>query len=278
MTTHKEILFSGVAELKQADKQTARLDARVLLSHTLGIEPEDLLQNEVELSKNNIEKFKHYITRRAQGEPVARIIGKRDFWNSTFLLAPDVFDPRPETELLVEVALENQHAKQNILDLGTGTGCILLSILAERGAYRGVGIDISAAAVHLARKNARALKLTQRAHFICADWRAGLSGNFDLITSNPPYIAADEIPHLSQEVKGYDPEVALVGGADGLAVYRDIARLAPNLLKREGRLLLELGAGQAAAVQSLFDSKLWQARTYKDLSGIVRLLGLVKLT
>ncbi len=278
MNLQKEILLPAIEKLKQANKQAASLDARLLLSHALDCSLEVLLDGNLDLPRTDLKRFDSYIARRLSGEPVSRIIGKRDFWQNTFMLEPEVFDPRPETELMVEVALSNQQDKQRILDLGTGTGCIILSILAAREGFRGIGVDISPLAVNLARKNARALSLSSRVHFMCIDWRWGFSGNFDIVTCNPPYIEDREIATLAAEVKDFDPPQALSGGADGLEAYRELATLAPKLLKKGGTLLLELGQGQAQEVAALFSQSHWQPKTYSDLNQITRILELVKLT
>lgn len=285
MAAQKNILESATTQLKQADNSSAELDARLLLAHVLDKNANDLLclagDFENEINETQATHFAQLLARRLEGEPVSRILGKRGFWSEEFNLAPDVFDPRPETELLVELATKNPAEKDDplrVLDLGTGTGCILLSILKERPAWKGIGIDRSPHAVRLANKNMSALGLWGRAHFICTNWNIGFNGNFDLIVSNPPYIEEGAIAGLAREVKEFDPHLALSGGADGLCAYRQLASLAPALLKKNGCLLLELGEGQADAVQALFDASLWLPSLHKDLSGTNRVLSLEKQT
>lgn len=274
MNLQQDILSPAADKLNNS--ATAKLDARLLLNHALGVKAEERLEEDVVLPQSKIEVFNSYIARRAQGEPTSRIIGRRDFWQSTFKLKPNVFDPRPETELIVEIALGDEQEHRKILDLGTGTGSIVLSILAERSQWRGVGLDISPAAVCLAQENASALGLSHRVHFICANWLWDFSGAFDIITCNPPYIEAGQIKTLAKEVKDHDPHQALSGGADGLEAYRALARLTPNLLKQGGKLLLELGAGQAEAVRALFEARAWHKSLHKDLAAIDRVLLLEK--
>lgn len=276
MHSQKNILALAGEQLKQAGNPSATLDARLLLAHALEKSAADLLCGTALVDEKQAAQFASFLARRLEGEPVSRILGKRGFWTEDFLLAPDVFDPRPETELLVAQALCEKKEGARVLDLGTGTGCILLSILKERPSWKGIGIDRSPHAVRLAGKNLSALGLWGRAHFICTDWNVGFRGSFDLILSNPPYIKAGKIEGLAREVKNHDPYLALSGGADGMLAYRQLAQLAPPLLASRGRLLLELGEGQADEVQALFEESLWSHTLHKDLSGINRVLSLEK--
>ncbi|TFL17880.1 peptide chain release factor N(5)-glutamine methyltransferase [Jannaschia formosa] len=205
------------------------------------------------------------VARRAAREPVSHILGRRAFWAHEFEVTPDVLDPRPETETLVEAALEGELT--TVLDLGTGSGCILLSLLAARPEAQGLGTDISEAALAVARRNAEALGLAARATFRRADWLSGIDGAFDLIVSNPPYIAAAEMAGLSPEVLR-EPHAALTPGGDGLDAYRVIARDAPARLAPGGRLMVEIGPTQADPVQDLFrQAGLADLRVQTDLDG-----------
>ena len=191
-----------------------------------------------------------YVAERLRRRPVSQILGRRAFWRHEFEVTGDVLDPRPETETLVEWALAEPFAR--VLDLGTGTGCILLSLLADRPDADGLGTDLSEPALAVARRNAARLGVAERAAFARSDWFAGISGRFDLIVSNPPYIAAEEMAGLEPEVRLHEPRAALTDGGDGLSACRAIAaglaaRLAPG-----GRCLVEVGAGQAEAVSALF--------------------------
>jgi release factor glutamine methyltransferase len=206
------------------------------------------------------------ITARAAHQPVAQITGQRLFWGRSFKVTQDTLDPRPETEILVAKALSRPFLK--LLDLGTGTGCILLSCLADMPMASGVGADLSQAALDVAQENADRLGLTKRARLVRSDWCAAISGRFDLIVSNPPYIAAAEMAHLSRDVLDWEPLSALTPGGDGLDAYRIIATQAPARLMNGGRLLLEIGPTQAAEVSALLAAQgLTDIRTLQDLDG-----------
>lgn len=191
-----------------------------------------------------------YVAQRLRRRPVSQILGRRAFWRHEFEVTGAVLDPRPETETLVEWALTEAFSR--ILDLGTGTGCILLSLLADRPGAEGLGTDLSEAALAVAQRNAARLGLADRAAFARSDWFSGVSGRFDLIVSNPPYIAAAEIPGLAPEVRLWEPVQALTDGADGLSAYCAIAAGARARLAPGGRLMVEIGAGQGEAVSALF--------------------------
>ncbi|QDC11567.1 peptide chain release factor N(5)-glutamine methyltransferase [Oceanicola sp. D3] len=186
--------------------------------------------------------------RRAAGSPMSHIRGWRDFWKARFIVTPDVLDPRPETEVLVAAALEEAFA--DVLDLGSGSGCILLSLLAERTQARGVGLELSPAAIKVAQRNAEALGLAGRAGFVESDWFTRLRGRYDLIVSNPPYIAEAEMAGLAREL-AHEPQGALNDGGDGLSAYRAIAAGLGDHLAPGGRVLLEIGPTQGAAVSEM---------------------------
>ncbi|MBD3788216.1 MAG: peptide chain release factor N(5)-glutamine methyltransferase [Sphingomonadales bacterium] len=244
-------LVEASRRLAAAGIEGAALDARRLLAHALGEPPERLtLRLQDDLTAPEAAAFEAAITARAARQPVAQITGKRLFWGREFRVTRDTLDPRPETETLVAAALEEPFAK--VLDLGTGTGCILLSLLKQISFAAGLGTDVSAAALDVARGNAEALGLGTRARFQQADWFAGVGGYFDLITSNPPYIAADEMAGLAPEVRDWEPFGALTPGGDGLDAYRAIARGAPARLMPAGRLMVEIGPTQGAQVAALF--------------------------
>jgi release factor glutamine methyltransferase len=197
------------------------------------------------------------LQRRLKHEPVARIVGMREFYGRSFSVDPHVLDPRPDTETLVEAALAAiaarglRNERLSLLDLGTGSGCILITLLAELPRAHGIGVDKSPAALANAAANARRLGVAERARFMAGDWLDALDGEFDLILSNPPYLASDAIAGLAAEVAGYDPHLALDGGPDGLDAYRAIAARARAALAEQGRLLLEIGASQADAVAGI---------------------------
>ena len=189
------------------------------------------------------------IAERAKRRPMSHILGYRDFYKHRFIVTPDVLDPRPDTETLIEAALQVPFAR--VLDLGTGSGCILLSLLAERGDAKGIGTDVSGPALAVARRNAEALELHTRADLLISNWYAAVDGQFDLIVSNPPYVAFDEMDDLQPEVRLFEPFSALTDGADGLSAYRVIIAGAPAHLRDGGSLIVEIGPTQGQAVQQM---------------------------
>lgn len=252
-----------------------RRDARVLLADLLGYRPGDLLiRSDMAVDAAIEAAFRDRIVRRANREPVSRIIGRRGFWRHDFLVGPETLDPRPDTETVVDMALEvlaEPEGSYRVLDLGTGTGCILLSILGDRPKSIGFGVDIAPGAVTIAARNARRLGLADRAYFVLGDWASAVSETFDVIVSNPPYIPDADISRLEPEVACYDPHTALKGGPDGLYPYRLIAKEAVRLLRSSGSLIVEVGAGQADDVATLFeDAQLRVTDIRRDLSGIAR--------
>jgi len=209
---------------------------------------------------------------RARRVPMAHILGYRDFYHHRFIVTSDVLDPRPDTEALVAAALEAPFTR--VLDLGTGSGCILLSLIAARAQTSGTGTDISDAALEVARHNAARLALTNRAALIRSDWFAAVEGTFDLIVSNPPYIAAEEMDTLQPEVRLHEPRIALTDEADGLSAYRRITAGAPDHLASGGRLMVEIGPTQAQAVSwMMLDAGLQQIRVITDLDGRNRVVA-----
>ncbi|MBQ2263383.1 MAG: peptide chain release factor N(5)-glutamine methyltransferase [Loktanella sp.] len=197
-------------------------------------------------------RFADMVAQRAARVPLSHLLGYRDFYNHRFVVTADVLDPRPDTESIVIAALEQPFAQ--VLDLGTGSGCILLSLLAEQPQARGLGVDISEAALAVAARNSAALGLDQRADLRLSDWFSKVTGQFDLIISNPPYIAADEMSGLQPEVRLHEPAGALTDHGDGLSCYRIIAAGAPAHLAKGGRLMVEIGPTQARAVSAMFSA------------------------
>jgi release factor glutamine methyltransferase len=241
---------AGAARLATVGVPEPAGDARRLMAHALGIAAGQVTPRMTDpLPSDAAARFEAALGARAARQPVAQITGQRLFWGRGFRVTPDVLDPRPETETLVSAALEEPFA--HVLDLGTGSGCILLSLLAERPAARGLGVDLSAAALAVARRNATELDLGGRAEFREGDWTEGIEGRFDLIVSNPPYISAAEMDALAPEVRDWEPHLALSPGGDGLDAYRRIASGAGRLLAPGGRLLLEIGPTQAPAVAAI---------------------------
>lgn len=248
--TAAEALRAAVGRLRAAGVEDAPGDARRLLAHALGVAPDrvTILLPDA-LAPAAAAAFDAAVAARARRQPVAQITGRRAFFGHEFRVTPDTLDPRPETEILVAAALERPFG--SILDLGTGTGCILLSCLAAMPAASGIGTDRSEAALAVARANAADLGLAGRARLVRSDWFAGVPGRFDLIVSNPPYIAEAEIADLAPEVRDWEPRAALTPGGDGLDAYRAIAAGARARLVPGGRILLEIGPTQGPAVRDL---------------------------
>lgn len=245
-----EALRAAIPRLTASGIDSAAGDARRLMAFALGVGADRLtLVLADEMTEAQQRSYEEAITARVLRQPVSQIVGERLFLGRRFRVTPDVLDPRPETETLVLRALERPFVR--MLDLGTGSGCILLSCLAGMGIATGTGADLSEAALTVARGNAEALGLSRRARFVRSDWFSGLPGRFDLIVSNPPYIAADEMAGLAPEVRDWEPQMALTPGGDGLEAYRAIAAGAPARLMAGGRILLEVGPAQGQAVSGL---------------------------
>ncbi|WP_149586911.1 peptide chain release factor N(5)-glutamine methyltransferase [Tabrizicola flagellatus] len=274
--TGAEALRLAVPRLAAAGIDGAARDARLLLAHALGIAPDRLtLHLPDEMSAPQARAYEEALAARVSRQPVAQITGTRLFWGLPFRVTRDTLDPRPETEILVAEALSRPFVK--LLDLGTGTGCILLSCLKGMPVAQGTGVDISEAALEVARENSRNLGLEGRARFLRSDWFTGVSGSFDLIVSNPPYIAADEMSSLDPEVRDWEPHQALTPGGDGLDAYRAIARGAAARLMPGGRLLVEIGPTQGQAVAALFAAAgLEDIRILPDLDGRDRVVAAAK--
>ena len=271
-----EALRLAVPRLRDAGIADAARDARVLLAFALGVASDRLtLHLPDDLDDLAWDRFNAALSAREQRQPVSQITGQRLFWGQSFLVTPDVLDPRPETEGLVAAALERPFVR--ILDLGTGSGCVLLSCLSGMQVASGLGVDVSQAALSVARRNAERLNLAARSQFAVSDWCRQVSGRFDLIVSNPPYIAAMEMASLSPEVRNWEPHLALTPGGDGLDAYRAIAVQAPARLLSGGRILVEIGPTQAASVAQLFTAQgLVQVEVRRDFDGRDRVVMAMK--
>jgi release factor glutamine methyltransferase len=246
-----------------------------LVASALDLTPAELLARlEQALDEQRTDQVRFALDRMVHREPLSRILGHREFWGLEFGLSPDTLDPRPETETLVEAVLRrftDRNEPFTILDLGTGTGCILLALLSEFPAAIGFGVDLARGAGTAARRNAAALGLAGRAHFLVGDWGTAVSGRFDVIVSNPPYIARSALADLPQEVALYDPPLALDGGPDGLGAYRFLVSDLTRLLRPEGVFACEVGAGQAPAVAAMLRaSGLAIDGCERDLAGLAR--------
>mgnify|MGYP005750378121 CR=1 FL=1 len=266
-------LRAAADRLSAAGVSDAMRDARLLLAHALGIGSDRLTLHLRDAPQAEpLARFQALVAARAARAPLSHLTGQRLFWGRPFRVTPDVLDPRPETETLVALALAEPFAR--VLDLGTGSGAILLSLLADRPTATGTGADVSAAALAVARGNAQALGVAARADFVLSDWCAQISGAYDLIVSNPPYIALSEMAALSPEVREHEPHLALTDGGDGLAAYRAIAAQAPAHLAPGGRLLVEIGASQGQAVAAILVSAgLSDVTIHPDLDGRDRVVA-----
>ncbi len=268
-----QALRDATIRLKTAGIEGARQDASLLMMDCLKAD-RDLLFREPEKQLSDQEQmiFEGLIRRRENREPISHILGKREFWSREFKVNSNVLDPRPDTETLIELAL-NEMADPSkpyrILDLGVGSGCILLTLLAERPNASGIGVDVSLEAVEVAKENTHALDLNDRAAIVEGPWFANIDEKFDLIVSNPPYIPKSDVEDLEPEVKEYEPHLALVGGEDGLDCYRHIISNARGFLNDGGWLGFEVGIHQSDDVQ-----KLMEIAGFKDISCANDLAGI----
>ena len=279
--TAQSLTRAAVVQLKSAGVASAPLDARVMMRHVLGIKFEDMLIDPSRrLTTDEERRYHTLIERRRAREPLSHILGKREFWCLAFAVNRDVLDPRPDSETLIEAVLDHVRASDrptgkdlSILDLGTGSGCLLLTLLHELPGARGLGVDISSAALAVAKTNMKRLGLTGRAQFLESDWLSGIDGKFDIVVSNPPYIRSDDIERLAPEVRNHEPRLALDGGRDGFDAYRRIVPRLKSILLDDGFAALEIGQGQADEVSSQMAAAGFNAiRINRDLAGIERCL------
>lgn len=265
--TGAEALAAAAPRLRAAGIDDPMRDAQVLLANAIGIDRVSLMSHLYDTLDARAQGwFQAAIAARVLRQPVSQIVGRREFYGRWFRVTPEVLDPRPDTETLIDLALSDPF--DTVLDLGTGTGCILLTLLAERPDVRGVGTDLSQAALDIAALNVAQLGLCDRATLIRSNWWQDVQGQFDLIVSNPPYIAADEMGALAPEVRDWEPRLALNPGGDGLDAYRAIAKGAVDHLTPGGRLMVEIGPTQSAAVSAFFaQAGLTDIRINPDLDG-----------
>lgn len=269
------LLDRAAAMLAAAAVEAPRLDARLLLSHATGEPVERLVAwPERPVGAREAQAFAALVQRRIDREPVAQIVGCREFWSLPFLTTHDTLTPRPDSEAVIDAALRlfpDRKLPLRILDLGTGTGCLLLALLSEYPAATGLGTDLSAAAAQVAERNVHALGCAGRAAILVAAWDDTVAGAFDLIVSNPPYIAAAELDGLAPEIRRFEPRLALDGGADGLDAYRALAPRLYRRLRPGGHAVLEVGSGQANAVEAILHGAGLATRgRQRDLSGVDR--------
>lgn len=254
--TAAEAMVAAMARLRAAGVPDPARDARILLAHAAQVDaarvtliaPEDI-------ADDIAERYDHLVALRAVRVPVSQLIGAREFYGRSFGISQDVLDPRPETESLIEAALSSPF--RYVLDLGVGSGCILVTLLAEREDASGVGVDISDAACLQASANAVLHGVADRASILQSDWFEAVEGRFDLIVSNPPYLARNEMGDVQPELRDYEPRIALTDEADGLSAYRVIAAEAQSYLSAQGRVLVEIGWQQAGDVRQIFEAQGW---------------------
>ncbi len=270
------MLAGATVRLSGAGVDSARLDAGLILGAVLGMDRATLLaENTRRLSGQEIARFEALLARRLERRPLAQVLGHREFWSLDFLVTEATLDPRPDSETLVEAVLAARQGNPpaRLLDLGTGTGCLLLSLLSEWPGAWGLGLDRSPEAAKVAARNASRLGLASRAAIVVADWSSGLRGTFDVVVANPPYIPEGDLAGLAPEVARFEPRTALVAGADGLDDYRRIARALPELLAPGGLVGLEVGSGQAGAVADLLSAEgLLVSGTVRDLAMVERVV------
>ena len=276
MNSVDALLREATTTLLQAGIINPRSEARLFLERATGVDRAHLLAHaDHAVAGAEAERFRSWIARRARREPAAYILGDVEFWGLRFMVGPGVLVPRPDSETLVGAALRafpNRERPLRILDLGVGSGCLLLSLLHEFGHARGLGIDASEHALAYARDNAGRHGLDARAELRVADWRDGVGGAFDLVLANPPYIGSAEIEHLEPEVALHEPRGALDGGVDGMDAYRGLASLLPAVVRSDGAAFLEIGLDQVEPVSAIVRPGLARVVAHRDLAGIARCL------
>ncbi len=281
MTSVGAALTEGTAALAKAGVETPRAEARLLLGHTMALTPAQVFaRTEDNVGSDQLAAYYACLGERCQGKPLAHITGRREFWSLDLAVSPETLIPRPDTETVIDLARDvfrSRAAPMSILDLGTGSGCILLALLTEFEDATGIGMDSSPDACRVAAANAESLGLATRTEIVEASWSDGLNGAFDLIVSNPPYIPSADIASLDAGVRDHEPVAALDGGADGLDAYRSLIPAAVTALSANGVLIVEIGAGQSAAVSEIamaldLSKGPWRA----DLGGIERAVSFYK--
>lgn len=274
MITLRDLRKKAICQLVQASNETARLDVDLLLGKALGINALDIiLEPSRVIGDSEAAIFQDFLTRRIAREPISQILGKKDFWRFTFKVTRDCLTPRPDSETLIEAALKAISDKNDalqILDLGTGSGCLLLSLMSELPNSSGVGIDISDKALAVAKENARRLGFLDKCEFILSDWAERLqpSAKFDIILCNPPYIAHEEKPDIAPDVRDYEPHMALFAEDKGCREYKRLAEIIPELVNEGAYIFLEIGHTQGAEVVDIFNKTgAKNIRIIQDLAG-----------
>ena len=268
----EQLIKIGSKKLKDNNIKSFLIDSEIILASVLDIKREDIfIKNNEHISKKKISNFHNLIERRSTNEPIAYILNRKEFWNYNFFVSKDTLIPRPETELMVEkICYENKKSGPLILDIGTGSGCIILSILKEVKNSRGIGIDISKSALNIAKLNAKNLGISDKIKYFQSLSRCS-NKKFDIIVSNPPYVSTNEIKNLDADIKLFEPKIALDGGNDGLDVIRKLIYKVKNILKVNGTFALEIGTGQYKKVsQILKKNKFREKHLVKDYQNNVR--------
>ena len=278
MTTLVSAWTAAGRRLGAAGIDSPVIDARLLLEAAAGASRAQIIANPHQaLEEDQAVLLETYLARREKREPISHILGVKGFWKIMLRVTPDVLTPRPDTETILDAVLPDfaEHQRFSVLDLGVGSGAILLAILAERPNATGLGVDVSEEALAVARENAANLGLASRTVLLRSDWTAGLeAGSFDLVVSNPPYIPTGDIPALAPEVRDHEPRVALDGGADGLDAFRALAPQILRVLRGGGRFAVEIGVGQRVAVETLFrQAGAEGVRTIDDLAARERVVA-----
>ena len=277
----KSLIYDGKKILSESGVKNAREEARLIIKKTLKkSELEFITSENKKITSKQTNSILHNFIERTKGKPVSKIFGLKEFFSNEFIVNKNVLDPRPETELLVELTIENfsklKERKISFLELGVGSGCLIISILLllKKQKVSALGVDISNKALDIANKNIKKFNLQKKLKLKKSDWFSDIHEKFDIIISNPPYIQTSDIKNLDKEVKFYDPFIALNGGFDGLACFERIARDAKFHLKKNGIILLEIGFGQINSVKKIFERKGYKFfLKEKDLQGIIRVVG-----
>lgn len=270
--TAAEAMLAAVARLRAAGVPDPARDARILLAHAAQVDATRItLIAPEDIAPDIAERYDHLVALRAVRVPVSQLIGSREFYGRRFDISSAVLDPRPETESLIDVALSEPFDR--VLDLGTGSGCIIVTLLAERPEAEGLGVDVSELACLQASANAVLHHVAERAVFVQSDWFSAVEGRYDLIVSNPPYLAASEMQFVQPELRDHEPRIALTDEADGLSAYRVIASQAQGYLSAQGRVIVEIGWQQGSDVASIFNAQGWgEVAILPDLGGQDRVI------
>tara|TARA_B100000945_G_C20280184_1_gene548225 strand:- start:28 stop:870 length:843 start_codon:yes stop_codon:yes gene_type:complete len=277
----RQTLNKGISILKRNKVLTPQLDSEILLSKSINKDKKHIILNPKEvLNFKKLKKFDDLIKRRAKGEPIAYLTNKKEFWNDEFFVNNDVLIPRSDTEIIIEQVLKiySKKSKAQILDIGTGSGCIILSIIKERPNFYGTGIDISKKSINVSKFNTKQLNLTSRVKFFHSSIDNFIIGKYDLIVSNPPYIKFSNLKYLDKDIVNFEPKLALNGGCDGFSNIRKVINKASILIKRKGKLILEIGFNQREKVKSLLENKGYYIdKVIKDYAGNDRCIICTKI-